>query len=109
MKLDEFVKETLLQITNGVSDAQTEAKLFIAPGKIDSETVAAPQMVDFALTVVVDSSGSGNIKVLEFVNLGADVTKSVSHKVSFSVPVYFELQTREHPRGKQYFASPPNK
>ena len=67
MKLDEYVKQTLLDITNGVAEAQSESQLFIAPGRIDQDSVTSPQMV------------------------------------SFELPVYFQLQTERHPRGRVHF------
>ena len=45
MKLDEYVKQTLMDITNGVSEAQKESQLYIAPGFVENQKVVAPQMV----------------------------------------------------------------
>ncbi|MBK8441482.1 MAG: hypothetical protein IPL38_18965 [Rhodobacter sp.] len=63
MKLDQFVKQTLLDITNGVAQAQAEAKLWISPGKVEGKPNNTPQMVSFEVAVTVNKEGSGGISV----------------------------------------------
>jgi len=63
MKLDEYVKQTLLDITNGVAAAQKETHLFIAPGFMEGEVKTAPQMVTFEIVVSVNKEAGGGISV----------------------------------------------
>ena len=51
MKLDEYFRQTLLDITKGVSAAQTQSSLWIAPGYFNGENVSEPQMVSFEIAV----------------------------------------------------------
>lgn len=103
MKLDEYVKQTLLDITNGVAEAQSESQLFIAPGRIDQDSVTSPQMVSFEVMVTVEAEGAGSIKVLSLAEVGGPANRAYTQKVSFEVPVYFQLQTERHPRGRVHF------
>jgi hypothetical protein len=50
MKLDEFVKQTLLDITNGVAAAQEETLLYIAPGHVEDKKQTEAQNVQFGPT-----------------------------------------------------------
>jgi len=63
MKLEEFVKQTLLDITNGVASAQKETPLWIAPGRVEGEKVSTPQHVEFEVVVTVSKEGGGSIDV----------------------------------------------
>jgi hypothetical protein len=47
MKLDQYVKQTLLDITNGVSAAKKNSSLGIAPGYVDGEKVFSAQLINF--------------------------------------------------------------
>ena len=63
MKLDEYVKQTLLDITNGVNEAQIASKLHIAPGYAENEVITTPQMVAFEIVVSVSKEAGGGIRV----------------------------------------------
>jgi hypothetical protein len=90
MKLDEFVKQTLLDITNGVANAQLEAKLFIAPGYVENKKLVAPQMVKFEVAVTVSKEAGGGISVFSFGELKSGVNSEQINKIAFEVPVYFQ-------------------
>ena len=96
MKLDEFVKQTLLDITNGVAQAQAEAKLWIAPGKVEGKPNNTPQMVSFEVAVTVNKEGSGGISVWSLGELKGAASSESINRISFEVPVYFQAQTQLH-------------
>lgn len=98
MKLEEYVKQTLLAITNGVEAAQRESKLFIAPGRIDDEIIRPPQMATFEVTITATKDAGGSISVWSFGDLKAGGNSAETNKISFEVPVYFQLQTPLHPK-----------
>ncbi|MEM9395813.1 MAG: hypothetical protein AAGA38_18305 [Pseudomonadota bacterium] len=103
MNVKDFVKRTLLEITDGVAEAQSKSQLFIAPGMIDGQPAGGAQFVKFEISVAVNKEGNGELSLLSFGSIGADVTRSDTQKISFEVPVYFELQTKNHPIGKAHF------
>ena len=63
MQLDDFVKKTLLDITNGVAAAQDEALLHVAPGFVENERQVEPQLVKFEVVVTVSKEAGGGIKL----------------------------------------------
>jgi hypothetical protein len=90
MKLDEYVKQTLLDITKGVAAAQKESSLWIAPGYFNGEKVSEPQLIAFDIAVTVSKEGNGGIQVWSLGELGAKASSEQSNKISFSVPIYFQ-------------------
>lgn len=94
MKLKDFVKQTLVDITNGVSEAQQGAPLWIAPGRVEGEIVTSPQMVFFEVAVTTNTEGSGEISVWSAIKAKAEGTVENVNKISFSVPVYFQAKKR---------------
>ncbi len=92
MKLKDFVKQTLMDITNGVAEAQRGAPLWIAPGHVEGEKVIAPQLVSFEVGVTTNTDGGGEISVWSVGSAKAE--RSVEHvnKIAFSVPVYFQAR-----------------
>lgn len=101
MELSTFVKETLLQITTGVAEAQAEAKHgVISPANIQQTAdsvrlgVSALTVVEFEVEVAVDE-GSGNTARLgvlsSFIGAGiqGDRRKEISNcsVLKFRVPV----------------------
>ncbi|MEZ5811984.1 MAG: hypothetical protein R3D45_11285 [Rhizobiaceae bacterium] len=99
MKLDEYVKQTLLDITKGVSEAKDKSKVWIAPGYVDGEKVYSEQSVRFEIVVTTSKEGSGGIQVLSFGELGAKGSAENINKISFAVPVYF--QAPQEPTNKR--------
>jgi hypothetical protein len=98
MKLDEFVKQTLLEITKGVADAQEETLLFIAPGVVNGVDRDDAQSVSFEVLVTVSSEGGGGISVFNMGDLKGSLTKETANRISFEVPVYFSVPTRKNRR-----------
>ena len=96
MKLEEFVKQTLLDITNGVAEAQKTARLWIAPGMVEGEPKLMPQMVSFEIVVTVSKEGGGGISVWSFGDIKGSASSESHNKISFEVPVYFQNQTPNH-------------
>jgi len=92
MKLEEFIKEALLSILRGVSDAQQEsyAGFFVVPQPETGLT-----MVKFDVAVTVESTrsvgGGGQVKVLAIAEAGGKAGKSsreqTSNRVQFEVPI----------------------
>lgn len=96
MKLDEFVKQTLLDITNGVASAQQEALLYVAPGFVDNEKVVEYQLVKFEVAVTVNQDAGAGIQVFSFGNAKASVQSEKINRISFDVPVYFQAPTERN-------------
>ena len=95
MKLDEFVKQTLLDITNGVAEAQNQAKLYIAPGHVENKKLTAPQMVKFEVAVTVSKEAGGGISVWSLGELRTGINSEQINKIAFEVPVYFQAPTEK--------------
>ena len=98
MKLKDFVKQSLLDITEAVAEAQEETKLFIAIGVVEGEVQKAPQSVNFEVAVTVSGDAEGVISVLGLGELkGAGVRESIS-KLTFDIPVHLQFPTRRNKR-----------
>ncbi|MCJ9427922.1 trypco2 family protein [Kordiimonas marina] len=92
MKLEEFVKQTLLDITNGVSSAQAASPSWIAPGRVEGKKVMSPQMVSFEVAVTVSKEGGGSINIWSVAEAGGKASSEHTNKISFDVPVYFQAR-----------------
>ena len=90
MKLDEYIMQTLLDITKGVAAAQKETSLWIAPGYFNGQKVSEPQMVSFDIAVTVNKEGGGGIQVWSLAEVKASGSSEQSNRISFSVPIYFQ-------------------
>ena len=90
MKLDEYVKQTLVDIAKGVSEAKKEALVGIAPGYVDGEKVFAAQMISFEINVTTEKEAGGGIKVLSLGDLKAGGKTLHTNKITFEVPVFFQ-------------------
>lgn len=98
MKLDEFVKQTLLDITNGVAEAQLVAKLHIAPGTVNNKTLTSPQMVKFDVAVTVSKEAGGGISVWSLGEVKTGINSEQINTIAFEVPVYFQAPTEKSER-----------
>ncbi len=98
MNLDEFVKKTLLDITTGVSLAQDEALLYIAPGHVEGEKLTGAQTVHFEVAVTVSKEATAGIRVLSFGEGKAGGSSQEVSRISFDVPVYFQAPTERNRR-----------
>ncbi len=96
MKLDDFVKQTLLDITNGVAAAQEEALLYIAPGHVDNKKQTDPQDVRFEVSVTVAKEANAGIRVLSFGEAKSGGSSEQVNRISFTVPVYLQAPTEKN-------------
>ena len=102
MDLRDFVKQTLSDITNAVSEAQDKSKLYIAPGFVENVKITEPQFVDFEVHVTSSKEGGGGIKLWSFGEAKATTSAETGHKISFKVPVFFQAPT---PLSKKHFSN----
>ena len=94
MKLEEFVSETLLDITRGVKKAQRNAPQWIAPGNIEGKKLVEPQMVTFDVSVTVSKEAGAGIQVWSIGELNAKGSSEQSNRISFAMPVYFQAMIK---------------
>jgi hypothetical protein len=94
MKLEDFVRQTLLDVTNGVATAKDQAKLWIAPGYVDGDKVFSPQLLNFDIAVTVSKEASGGIQVWSIGELGVKGHTEHTNRISFAVPIYFQAPTK---------------
>lgn len=97
MKLDEFVKQSLLDITNGVVEAQKQSMPCIAPGSISGKSIEQAHNMKFEASVTVSIEDGGRIKVLSLGELKAGANSENSSRLSFEVPIYFNAPTPRNP------------
>jgi hypothetical protein len=64
MRLKDFIKQTLLDITQGVEQAQGEASVWIAPGRVMGKEQLEPLFVSFETAVTISKDGAANIEIL---------------------------------------------
>ena len=88
MKLREYVTKTLVDVTEGVLDAQKQAPLAIAPGMVEGTKITIPQNVSFEVMITTNKEGGGEISVLSLGAKGGMSSQNVN-KIAFQVPVYF--------------------
>jgi hypothetical protein len=98
VKLDEFIKQTLLEITKGVTEAQEASLLHIAPGTVENEIVKTPSTVNFEVVVTVNKEAGGGISVWSMGDLKAGAASERTNRISFDVPVYFQAPTERNPK-----------
>ncbi|WP_166507084.1 trypco2 family protein [Frigidibacter mobilis] len=98
MKLNEFIKQTLIDVTQGVVEAQREALLHIAPGTVESVVVRDPSFVKFEVAVTVSKEAGGGINVWSLGDLKAGAASEQTNRISFEVPVYFQAPTERNER-----------
>ncbi len=102
IRLHDFVKQTLLDITNAVHAAQQQAPHWIAPGHVEGQAQIQPQMIEFSIQVSASESknqkGEGEISapIITIVkaSISAEIDSSnenqTTQSLRFSVPVYFQ-------------------
>jgi len=98
VKLEEYVAQTLLAITNGVAKAQEDTLLYIAPGYVNGVRQDEAQNVKIEVATTVNSEGGGGINVLSFGSLSAEHSTESVNRIEFTVPVYFTAPTIKNPR-----------
>ena len=98
MGLEEYVKQTLLDITNAVAAAQEQSKLHIAPGFVDHVKQSDPQFVKFDINVIVNKETGGALKVWSLGDAKAGLSSEKHNRISFEVPVYLQAPTEMNDR-----------
>lgn len=93
MKLDEFIAEALVSITNGVERAQTQAVYWIAPGRTMGKPQTTPQLVKFEIAITVSKEAGGGISILSLGGANASASSESTNKISFEIPVHFNAPT----------------
>jgi len=83
VKLEEFVKNTLLDIPKGVAEAQEETLLCIAPAIVEGERQTEGQFVAFEVAVTVTGEGGGGISVLGLGELKGAASREAAGRISF--------------------------
>lgn len=97
MRLDGFVKLALIEVTNGVAQAQQEVLLNIAPGYVEGQEFVEKQMVSFESSVVVNKEGDRGVSVFSFGELNAKAATEHSNKNCFEGPVCLNVPTSKNP------------
>lgn len=92
MELKDFIKRTLVDIVNGVEEANLEKNRFRLTSQIHHTTGESGQKVEFDVSVIVNESSDTDIKggiKVALVNLGGGVKESQSNqnlqKIKFEV------------------------
>ena len=98
MKLDEFVKQSLLDITEGVADTQETSLLYVAPGYVNKIRQDGAQIVKFEVAVTVNAEGGGGISVLSFGDRKRSIARDTVSRVRLEVPVHFTAPTIHNKR-----------
>lgn len=94
MRLDEFIKETLLQIAKGVQDAIDEQKGFeINPNEKEAEI----QTIKFSISLSTETKAEAGIKVL-----------SAAHDTTSLNKIDFEVKMRLPKTHKEGKPKPPS-
>ena len=96
MKLEDFAKQTLLDITNGVAEAQHSTELYIAPGIVENRKLTSAQMVKFEGAVTVSKEAGGGLRVWTLGDFKAGGSSEQTNRISFEVPVYFQAPTERN-------------
>ncbi|WP_148259293.1 hypothetical protein [Polymorphum gilvum] len=95
MKLKDYVKQTLLDICAGVSEAKEASEVWIAPGYVDGKRVASAQLVTFEINTKINKEGGAGIEVWSTADLKASGASEHTNKISFSVPIFFEAPKKK--------------
>lgn len=109
MNLEKFVEESIMQIANGIKNAQASSEdILICPSVIPSENGLlikedgarfreAPQMINFDIAVTVteskDKKGSGEVQVLGLSfggGLDSNYQNSSISRIKFEIPIVWQ-------------------
>ncbi|MGQ0828598.1 MAG: hypothetical protein ACT4ON_09405 [Bacteroidota bacterium] len=92
MELKDFIKHTLLDIVNGVEEANSAKKRFHLSSNFHSGTGENGQNVEFDVSLIINESSENNAKggiKVALVNLAGEAKESESnqniHKIKFQV------------------------
>ena len=96
MKLESFIKETLISIVKGVDSAKSEISQKegrINPGIKKTDAVTTQVDFDIGLSISSDSKTNAEITVYSFFKAKAGGSsgkeESTQHRIKFKVPVQF--------------------
>ena len=95
MKLEEFVRQTLLDITNGVAAAKAVAPYWIAPGRVEGRKNSTPQLVKFEVSVTTSKEAGGGVSIWSAVEGKAAASSEHANRISFEVPIYLQAPTEQ--------------
>lgn len=123
MELKNFIKNTIISISEAIKESQSELKdkgVIVNPetveiGKNNEKLLRADgwryvQNLDFDIIVEIDESqeksGDGGLKVASFINLGGTISSENqqrnSNRLKFSIPVAFNTtKTPENYRSRK--------
>ncbi len=90
MDLKDFIKMSLLEISEAVLEAKEEARIAIAPGTFSGKKQKDASSVDFEVSVVTSTEKGGSIKVWSVAEGNVSSENLSTSKIAFSVPVYFQ-------------------
>jgi hypothetical protein len=90
--IKDFVRETLIQIVQGVDEARVKSDISIAPAYVEGELKTEGSQVHFEIAVTTSKEVDGGLKVLTIADLGANIRSESLNRVSFDVPVWFHGQ-----------------
>ncbi len=92
MELSDYIEKTLSQIIDGVRKTASNKDYLIAPHTVKfrehpTKVNDEPSLVEFEVAISVTEETKGGIN--KIIVLEGSKSNSESHKVKFSVPVYF--------------------
>ena len=90
MKIDQYVAQTLIDISKGVQKAKEQARVGIAPGYVDGVKVFTEQLVQFEIVTSVSKEVDGGINVLSIADIKAGGNVENTNRITFAVPVFFQ-------------------
>ncbi len=92
MELKDFIKRTLLDVVDGVEEANQEKDRFRLSGHTNMDTNQIGQKIKFDISILVDKNSESDVKggiKVALVNLGGGVKESENsqniHKIKFEV------------------------
>jgi hypothetical protein len=115
MKLREFVKKSIVEIVEGVKDAQSELKesgAIVNPSAMklhsggiktitpDSNTSGRLiQDLEITVNVNTNSEGGAGIMVLDLINLGLKKNQGNMTSLTFNIPISLPVQEVKYTKG----------
>ena len=95
MKLDQYIRQTLIDISKGATEAKEQASVWIAPGYVEGEKVLSDQLVKSEVVVTVEKEGSAGVDVVSFADLKGKLNVEHTNKITSNLPVYFQAPTEK--------------
>lgn len=99
MELKDFIKQSLLDVVNGVEEANQEKDRFRLTSHKNMGTGERGQKIEFDISVIVDKNSENDIKggiKVAFANIGGGLKETENsqnvHKIKFEIFVTETLQ-----------------